>query len=73
MQFIDFKKEHFKEDEETNDFVIEIAKDEIGFGEIRVQERKDDEIYEDADYEITDNPVKVTIRMKKPVDIRVNF
>jgi len=73
MQFIDFKKEHFKEDEKTNDFVIEISKDEIGFGEIRVQERKDDEIYEDADYEITDNPVKVTIRMKKPADIRVNF
>jgi len=73
MQFIDFKKEHFKEDEKTNDFVIEISKDEIGFGEIRVQERKDDEIYEDADYEITDNAVKVTIRMKKPADIRVNF
>ncbi len=45
MQFIEFKKEHFK----------------------------DDEIYEDADYEIKDDPVKVIIRMKKPADIRVNF
>jgi len=73
MQFIDFKKEHFTEDENTNDFVIEISKAEIGFGEIRVQERKDDEIYEEADYQITDDPLKITIRMKKPADIRVNF
>lgn len=73
MQFIEFKKEHFKEDEKTHDYVIEISKAEIGFGEIKVQEMKDDEIYEDANYEIKDDPVKVIIRMKKPVDIRVNF
>lgn len=73
MQFIDFKKEHFTKDEDTHDFVIDISKDEIGFGEIRVQERKDDEIYDDADYEIEDNFDTVTVKMKKPADIRVNF
>lgn len=73
MQFIEFKKEHFKKDEETHDFVIEISKAEIGFGEIKVQERKDDEIYEDADYEIKNDPLKITIKMKNPTDIRVNF
>ncbi len=73
MQFIDFKKEHFKEDEDSKDFVIEISKAEIGFGEISVKERKDDDVYHDADYEITEEAVKVIIRMKKPADIRVNF
>ncbi|SMP14845.1 hypothetical protein [Chryseobacterium profundimaris] len=73
MQFIEFKKEHFKKDEETHDFVIEISKAEIGFGDIKVQEKKDDNLYEDADYEIKDEPVKVIVRMKKPADIRVNF
>ena len=53
--------------------MIEISKAEIGFGDIKVQEKKDDNLYEDADYEIKDEPVKVIVRMKKPADIRVNF
>ncbi|SEM31380.1 hypothetical protein [Chryseobacterium taichungense] len=73
MQFIDFKKEHFTQDEKTKDFVIDISKEEIGFGEITVQEKTDDETFTDADYEIKDDLNKVTIKMKKPADIRVNF
>jgi hypothetical protein len=73
MQFIDFKKEHFTKDPQTNDFTLDISKEEVGFGEIKVQERKDDEIHRDAEFEVIDDLEKITIRMKKPVDIRVNF
>jgi hypothetical protein len=73
MQFIDFKKDHFTQDEENNDFVIDISKDEIGFGEIKVQEKTDDDTYQEADYELEDNLDTISIRMKNPADIRVNF
>lgn len=73
MQFIDFKKEHFTQDEETNDYFIEISKDEVGFGNIKVQAKQDDANYAEVDYELVDDLEKVTIRMEKPADIRVNF
>lgn len=73
MQFIDFKKEHFTKDENAGCFIIDISKDEVGFGKIKVQEKKDDEIFEEAQYELIDDVEKVTIKMKEPRDIRVNF
>jgi len=73
MQFIDFKKEHFTQDEETNDYFIEISKDEVGFGNIKVQAKQDDTNYAEVDCELVDDLEKVTIRMEKPADIRVNF
>ena len=38
MQFIDFKKEHFSQDEKEENYFIEISKDEIGYGDIEVLE-----------------------------------
>lgn len=73
MQFIDFKKEHFAKNEETNDYFIEISKDEVGYGDIEVLEKQNDDHYLKADYELEDDIRKVTIKMKKPGDIRVNF
>lgn len=73
MQFIDFKKEHFSRDEKEEDYFIEISKDEIGYGDISVSERQDDETYTRADYKIIDDVTKVTIKMISPADIRVNF
>ena len=73
MQFIDFKKEHFSKNEETEDYFIEIPKEEIGFGDIEVQEKKDDGHYSKAEYNVEEDINKVTVKMKKPNDIRVNF
>jgi hypothetical protein len=73
MQFIDFKKEHFSQDEKEENYFIEISKDEIGYGDIEVLEKRDDQIYAKTDYEIIDDVTKVTIKMKNPVDIRLNF
>jgi len=73
MQFIDFKKEHFSKSEETEDYFIEIPKEEIGFGDIEVQQKKDDGLYSKAEYNVEEDINKVTIKMKQPIDIRVNF
>lgn len=73
MQFIDFKKEHFSKSEETEDYFIEILKEEIGFGDIEVQEKKDDGLYSKAEFNVEEDINKVTIKMKQPIDIRVNF
>ena len=73
MQFIDFKKEHFSKNEETEEYFIEILKDEIGYGEIEVQLKHDDGHYLKAEYKLKNDSNKVTITMKNPCDIRVNF
>ncbi len=73
MQFIDFKKEHFSQDEKEVNYFIEISKDEIGYGDIEVLEKRNGETYAKTDYEIIDDVTKVTIKMKNPVDIRLNF
>ncbi|MCD9856694.1 hypothetical protein LUD75_18365 [Epilithonimonas sp. JDS] len=73
MQFIDFKKEHFSKSEETEDYFIEIPKEEIGFGDIEVQQKKDDGLYSKAEFNVEEDINKVTIKMKQPIDIRVNF
>lgn len=73
MQFIDFKEEHFTQNEETGDYSIIISKDEIGYGEIEILEKQDDNHYSKAEYEFEDSVENVTIKMKKPGEIRVNF
>jgi hypothetical protein len=73
MQFIDFKEEHFTQNEETGDYSIIISKDEIGYSEIEILEKQDDNHYSKAEYELEDSVENVTIKMKKPGEIRVNF
>ncbi len=73
MQFIEFKEEHFTKDDTTGDFFIQIPKVEVGFGEVEVHAKQEDGHYSKADYEVQDELSTVTIRMKKPCDIRVNF
>ncbi|RKE80445.1 hypothetical protein [Epilithonimonas arachidiradicis] len=73
MQFIDFTKEHFRRPENTNKFLLDIPRDEVGFSEIDIHEKKDNDSYEEADYEIIDDMDKITIIMRSPADIRVNF
>jgi len=73
MQFIDFKAEHFSKNEERNEYFIEISKDEIGFGTIEVHKRQDYDSLSEAQYELEEDISKVTIKMKEPADIRVNF
>ncbi|WP_027387800.1 hypothetical protein [Chryseobacterium gregarium] len=73
MQFIDFKKEHFTHDEETNAYFIEIPKDEVDFGDIKVQEKKEDGTFAAANPELIDESTRITIRMETPADIRVSF
>lgn len=72
MQFIDFNKEHFSKKEGTEEYFIEILKDDIGFGDIEVQE-KQDESFSKAEYQLVNDADRVTIIMKGPSDIRVNF
>lgn len=45
----------------------------MGFGKIKVQEKKDDKVFEDTEYEIIDDREQLMIIIKKPTDIRVNF
>jgi len=73
MQFIDFKKEHFTRPANSNKFYLDIPRDEIGFAEIDVRQATEDDQYEEADYEISDDLDKVVIKMRNPADIRVNF
>ncbi|MCJ8152649.1 hypothetical protein MKJ01_02590 [Chryseobacterium sp. SSA4.19] len=73
MQFIDFKKEHFTHDEETGSYFIEIPKDEIDFGDIKVQEKKQDGAYSSTSCELVDESTMITIKMETPADIRVSF
>ncbi|WDF46054.1 hypothetical protein PQ459_14230 [Chryseobacterium sp. KACC 21268] len=73
MQFIDFKKEHFSKSEVNGDYYIEIPKEELGFGDIEVHEKKDGGHYSKADYSLDEDINKVTVKMKQPNDIRVNF
>ncbi len=73
MQFIDFKKEHFSQNDITKNYFIQISKDEVGYGDIEVLEKQDDETYKKAEYDLTDEVNKITIKMKNACDIRVNF
>ncbi|MGD1317878.1 hypothetical protein [Chryseobacterium sp. 2R14A] len=73
MQFIDFKKEHFSHDEKTKKYFLEISKEEVGYGELSVKQKKQDETLTDTEYAIEDSGEVVKIIVKSPIDIRVNF
>ncbi len=73
MQFIEFKKEHFVHDEKNGNYFLEIPKEEVGFGEIKVQKKQEDETLSEIKYEITDDLNHVKITLENPQDIRVNF
>lgn len=73
MQFIEFKKEHFTRDEEQNHYFLEISKDEVGFDNLRIQQKKDGHFSDDLDYDIIDHPTRIRVIVKQPEDIRVNF
>ncbi|MCY0976519.1 hypothetical protein PGH12_05075 [Chryseobacterium wangxinyae] len=73
MQFIEFKKEHFVHDEKNGNYFLEIPKEEIGFGEIKVQKKQEDETLSEMEYEITDDLNHVKITLENPQNIRVNF
>ena len=73
MQFIEFKKEHFVHDEKNGNYFLEIPKEEVGFGEIKVQKKQEDETLSEMEYEITDDLNHVKITLESPQDIRVNF
>ncbi|SUX48723.1 hypothetical protein [Chryseobacterium indoltheticum] len=73
MQFIDFKKEHFSHNKEAGHYFIQISKDEVGYGDLEVLEKQDDDTYSKARYELVDDVSKVTIKMKNPGNIRVSF
>ncbi|WP_294315010.1 hypothetical protein [uncultured Chryseobacterium sp.] len=42
MQFIEFKKEHFTHDEKQNSYFLEISKDEVGFGNLKIQKNTEE-------------------------------
>jgi len=73
MQFIEFKKEHFIHDEENGNYFLEIPKDEIGFGEIKLQKKQDDNSLSEIDAEIIDDLNQVKIILETPENVRVNF
>jgi len=73
MQFIDFKKEHFSQNEEDGRYFIQISKDEVGYEGVEVLEKQEDQTFIKADCEILDEVHRVTIKMKDPQDIRVKF
>lgn len=73
MQFIEFKKEHFIHDEKNDNYFLEIPKDEMGFGQIKVQKRQDDGIFVESDAEIIDDLQQIKIILKTPDEIRVTF
>lgn len=73
MQFIDFTKDSFIRPDNTNKFLLDIPRDEVGFAEIDIHEKKDNDLYEEIDYEIIDDMDKITIMMRHPKNIRVNF
>ncbi|KUJ53362.1 hypothetical protein [Chryseobacterium sp. JAH] len=73
MQFIEFKKEHFILDKKKGRYLLEIPKDEIGFGDVKLQKKNDDGTLAEIDAEIIDDLIQIKIIMENPQDIRVNF
>ncbi|MCU7616918.1 hypothetical protein NZ698_06895 [Chryseobacterium sp. PBS4-4] len=73
MQFIEFKKEHFIQDEKNGKYFLEIPKDEIGFGDVKLQKKNDDGTLAEIDAEIINDLRQIKIIMENPQDIRVNF
>jgi len=73
MQFIEFKEEHFSKDENTGQYFINIPKDEVNFKEIEVHQKDENDHFVKADYKTEDDINTVTVIMKNPADIRVNF
>ncbi|WP_294246493.1 hypothetical protein [uncultured Chryseobacterium sp.] len=72
MQFIDFKKEHFSYDREKKQYLLELFKEGIGYGEIKVLQKQCD-TFANIAYEIIHDPERAYILMKSPYDIRVFF
>ncbi|UQB69331.1 hypothetical protein [Epilithonimonas zeae] len=73
MQFIDFTKDAFRRPDNTNKFLLDIPRDEVGFAEIDIHKKTDNDSYEEADYEVIDDLDKITIIMRNPADIRVKY
>lgn len=73
IQFTVFTKDSFTRPNNSNKFLLEIPRDDIGFVEIDIREKKDSDTCEEIDYEIIDEMDKITIMMKHPKNIRVNF
>jgi hypothetical protein len=73
MQFIEFKKKHFIQDEKNDKYFLEIPKDEIGFGDVKLQKKNDDGTLAEIDAEIIDDLKQIKIILENPQDIRVNF
>ncbi|WP_295230719.1 hypothetical protein [uncultured Chryseobacterium sp.] len=73
MQFIDFTTDHLTYDDGSENYYIEIPKDEIGDGEVTVKLKQEDGTYADMDCDIESDFNKVRISMDMPVDFRVQF
>ncbi|WP_100074077.1 hypothetical protein [Chryseobacterium camelliae] len=73
MQFIDFTTDHLTYDDGSENYYIEIPKDEIGDREITVQLKQEDGTYAKMDCDIESDFNTVRISMDMPVDFRVQF
>ncbi|WP_294276412.1 hypothetical protein [uncultured Chryseobacterium sp.] len=73
MQFIDFTTDHLTYDDGSENYYIEIPKDEIGDGEVTVKLKQEDGTYADMDCNIESDFNTVRISMDMPVDFRVQF
>jgi hypothetical protein len=53
--------------------LLEILKEEVGYGQIKVQKKDSKGTHKDFSYDLLDDLLKVTIVLKEPCDIRVYF
>jgi len=72
MQFIDFKKEHFSYDQEKNQYLLELFKEDTGYSKTQVRNKQYD-TFTDVAYEIRHDPERACILKKSPYAIRAFF
>nr|WP_314497873.1 hypothetical protein [uncultured Chryseobacterium sp.] len=73
MQYIDFITENLTYHQSENHYSLEIPRETIGFGEIKVQKKNDDGSYEDADAVLSEYDDKVVILVSHASDLRIEF
>lgn len=73
MQYIDFVTENFTYHQSENHYSLEIPRDTVGFGEIKVKKKNEDGIFEDADAVLSEYDDKIVILVSHASDLRIEF
>ena len=73
MQYIDFVADNLTYHQSENHYSLEISRDILGFGEIKVYKKNDDSTFIDAEAVISEYDDKVVILVSHLCDLRIEF